>query len=204
MTTARSKLVDLDATPYYHCSIRCVRRAFLCGDDHYTGQNFDHRKVWIVERIRFLAAFFAIDVCAYAVMSNHFHLVLRVATERVAQWTDDEVLRRAGKVCPTSIVGSASWTTGQRARVVAIWRERLSSLSWFMSRLDEYIARRANAEDGCKGRFWEARFDSQALLDDGALLGAMAYVDLNPVRAGLAEGIDDSSWTSIQQRLREG
>lgn len=203
MTTARSELVDLDLTPFYLCSIRCVRRAFLFGDDHATGRNFDHRKVWIVERLRLLATVFAIDVCAYAVLSNHLHLVLRAAADRIARWTDDDVLQRVGLVCPTCVAGLATWTAERRARVVATWRERLGSLSWFMRRLDEHIARCANKEDGCTGRFWEARFHSRALLDEGALLRAMAYVDLNPVRAGVAQGLDDSSWASIQQRLRE-
>lgn len=203
MTRARRELVDIDLTPYYHCTVRCVRRAFLFGDDPLTGKNYDHRKVWIVERLKFLDAFFAIDVCAYAVMSNHLHLVLRVEPERAAGWSDEEVLRRAAEVFPTIVAGQADWDSERRAQMVELLRERLSSLSWFMSRLNEYIARRANQEDGCKGRFWESRFDSRALLDEGALLRAMTYVDLNPVRAGIAEGLDDSSWTSIQQRLRE-
>jgi hypothetical protein len=64
MTTARTNLIDLDATPYYHCMNQSVRRAFLCGDDEYTGKNYDHRKGWSVERLAFLGAIFAIDVCA--------------------------------------------------------------------------------------------------------------------------------------------
>ena len=94
MTRARRELVSLDATPYYHCISRCVRRAFLCGDDHASGRNFEHRRAWIVTRIKQLAAVFAIDVAAYAVMSNHFHVVLRVDAERAGQWSRDEVIER--------------------------------------------------------------------------------------------------------------
>lgn len=78
MTKARSQQIDLQATPYYHCISRCVRRAFLCGDDHSTGQNFNHRKEWVIERICLLGSVFAIDIAAYAIMSNHYHLVLHV------------------------------------------------------------------------------------------------------------------------------
>ena len=81
---------------------QALRRAYLCGEDYQSGQNFDHRKGWLVERIKFLSSVFAIDVCAYAVMSNHYHLVLFINQDAVNAWDQDEVLERWGQLFPTS------------------------------------------------------------------------------------------------------
>lgn len=94
MTRPRSTLVSLSDTPWYHLVNRCVRRAFLCGEDALTGISYEHRRGWIVERIKQLSAVFAVDVAAYAVMSNHYHLVVRVDAERAQAWSQDEVLNR--------------------------------------------------------------------------------------------------------------
>jgi len=209
MTRARRELVSLDATPWYHCISRCVRRAFLCGEDSASGRNFEHRRGWIVSRIRHLADAFAIDVAAYAVMSNHFHLVLRVDATRAHAWSRDTVIDHWCTLfaAPSLIQRYRAGEPLARAEIAAVdtlvdtWRERLANLSWFMRCLNEYIARLANAEDGCRGRFWEGRFRCQALLDDTAVLSCMAYVDLNPIRAGIADSPESSDFTSIQERL---
>lgn len=210
MTKARQDQVSLDSTAFYHCYVRCVRRAYLCGKDRETGEDYEHRKQWIVSRFRFLSYVYAIDVCAYAVMSNHYHLVLHVDEERAASWSNREVAERWVQLYSGNILVNR-WLAEPAAcdkatlekvdEIIAQWRERLSSISWFMRGVNETVARMANDEDGCKGRFWEGRFRSQALLDEAALLSCMAYVDLNPVRAGLAEETLDSDFTSIQQRL---
>ncbi|MDD9966319.1 MAG: hypothetical protein OXR73_08855, partial [Myxococcales bacterium] len=203
MTQSRLSQVSVDETPYYHCMTRCVRRAYLCGRDRVSGKNFDHRKPWVVERLRVLSSVFAIDVCAYAVMSNHLHVVLHVDRERAQGFGADEVVERYTKLFRMAKAQYDSASKREKDRLVTLWRERLWNLSWMMRGLSEWVARRANREDGCRGRFWEGRFKSQALLDTEGLLTCMAYVDLNPVRAGAADSLEGSDFTSIQARLEQ-
>ncbi|NIP72496.1 MAG: transposase [Gammaproteobacteria bacterium] len=210
MTRARRELVDLESTPYYHCISRCVRRAFLCGEDRLSGRSYDHRKQWILDRLKTLASVFAIDVCAYALMSNHYHVVLYLDRERAAGWSLDEVIDRWYQLFRGQLLvdryRAGKPLTGAESQAVRklaeTWRARLVDLGWFMRCLNEPIARQANAEDSCKGRFWEGRYTSQALLDEQALLACMSYVDLNPVRAGLAETAEEAGFTSIHERIR--
>ena len=210
MTQPRSQIVSPSRTRYYHCLSRCVRQAWLCGEHDYSGKNFDHRKPWLLERMKFLAEVFAIRIAAYAVMSNHYHVVLYLDVEKSRSWGRDEVIDRWLRLFRGDPLAQAHLRGElhdeaefrQLDLLVETWRERLCDLSWFMRCLNEHMARRANAEDECKGRFWEGRFKSQALLDDAALLSCMAYVDLNPVRAGLCGGLEESDFTSIQARLR--
>jgi hypothetical protein len=211
MTRPRSTLISLEATPYYHCVARCVRRAFLCGKDKETGRSFDHRKTWLVQRFKLLAEIFAIQIPAYAVMSNHYQLVLHVDKATSDEWSQEEVISRWKRLYRGPDIVQR-FTLGEPLsdaeletvhKTVETWRDRLTSISWFMSCLNYYIALRANKEDGCTGRFWEGRFESQGLLDVAALLSCMAYVDLNPIRAGIADSLEESAFTSIQDRIIE-
>lgn len=141
-------------------------------------------------------------------MSNHYHLILRVDRESALTWSDEEVVRRWGALCKGSEAFHATHDKPLSktdlklfSLKIPVWRERLHDISWFMKMLNEYISRRANYEDKCKGRFWESRFKSQALLDSRAILSAMAYVDLNPIRAKMAKSLITSDYTSIQERM---
>jgi len=194
VTISRKNLISLEHTTYYHCTTRCVRRAFLCGRDRYSGQSFEHRKQWLEDRLKYLSGVFGIDLLAYAIMSNHYHVVVRINIESASAWTDEEVTRRWGLIFSVCEVGVTQETIDQ-------WRGRLSDLSWFMRCLNESMARRANREDCCKGRFWEGRFKSQALLDETAVLKCMAYVDLNPIRAKIAITPESAPYTSIKCRI---
>ena len=209
MTRARYQQVSLQDTAYYHCISRCVRRAYLCGDDPVTGKNFDHRKQWLVSRIKTLAAQFSIDICAYAIMSNHYHLVLFVNEQQARDWDDAEVVKRWTALFPRNATLVATLQKNNYSKAssrrlqqqIDLWRERLMDISWFMRCVNETVARQANREDECSGRFWEGRFKSQALLDEKALVTCMAYVDLNPIRVGITDSLENSDFTSIQERL---
>ncbi|MDP5254363.1 MULTISPECIES: transposase [unclassified Vibrio] len=208
MTTARKHQVRPDVTPYYHCTSRCVRRSFLCGVDEVSGQSFEHRRGWIEERLWALSSVFCIDICAYAIMSNHYHLVLHLNTTKAQNLSDKEVITRWKKLhtIPPSlllILKKDTLDEGEKALLskhLTTWRQRLSSLSWFMREMNMGIAQLANKEDRCTGHFWEGRYKSQALLDETALISAMAYADLNPVRAQIANTPEQSEYTSIKLR----
>ena len=205
MTYPRAHLIDADNGGFYHCISRCVRRGWLCGQDAVSGRSFEHRRDWIEARLLELANLFAMNLYAYAVMSNHYHCVVEVVPGRSAQWSDEEVAHRWCELCPgstdeeTTLKRSA--LLGNRDRLAEV-RARLGSLSWFMRFINEPIARRANREDGVTGRFWEGRFKSVALLDGAAVVACIAYVDLNPVRARVTSRAEEAQHTSIARRVR--
>ncbi|AGH45100.1 hypothetical protein C427_2991 [Paraglaciecola psychrophila 170] len=142
-------------------------------------------------------------------MSNHVHMVLHVDVKRTQVWSDNNVAQRwhrlhRGTLLTQMFVRGDTINQGQQQTLdntITEYRRRLHDISWFMRNLNEHIAREANKEDDCRGRFWEGRFKSQALLDDAALLSCMAYVDLNPIRAKIADTPETSKYTGIQKRL---
>jgi REP element-mobilizing transposase RayT len=205
MTLARSAILNAHPNGAFHCMSRCVRRAFLCGYDRLTGTSYSHRRRWIVERIELLARSFSVSIHAYAIMENHFHIVLQMDEGGAAGWSEREVVQRWLAIYPGK-AGASARAEAEVERLlsepgrVETLRARLANMSWFMRNLKEYIARRSNREDGCTGHFWEGRFKSQAILDDRSLLDSMIYVDLNPVRAGMAVEVEECDFTSGQLR----
>ncbi len=199
----RSHLIHADEAGFYHLVSRCVRRAWLCGFDRTTQRDYNHRRSMIYHRLQLLCQIFAIDVWAYAIMSNHYHLVIRTAPQRPHEWTRAEVARRWIRLTrPTESQAHqramAQLLEQDQLRIEEL-RKRLGSVSWFMRFLNESIARRANQEDNCTGRFWEGRFKSQALLDESAVLMAMVYNDLNPFRTAATDP-DPAAITSLEKR----
>ena len=204
MTISRSRLVDATVSRWYHCISRCVRRAHLLGDEASPG-----RKDWIENRLKELDQIFAVSVGGFSLMDNHLHLLLRIDPEVANGWSDSEVVERWFRLFPprgsdrkpmkvskelvAARVGNTDWVAGAR--------KRLSSLGWFMKCLKEPLARLANKQDKCTGAFFEGRFKSIAILDEESLVSVCAYIDLNPVAAGVAATPEASEHTSIKARV---
>jgi REP element-mobilizing transposase RayT len=178
--------------------------------DNYSGQSYEHRRGWVEDRLLFLAEVFAIDICAFAVMNNHVHIVVCVDKALADSWPIQEVVKRWHQVHQGTLLSQkyAKGETLNESETISlqetanIYRLRLYDISWLMRDLNEYIAREANKEDKCTGRFWEGRFKSQALLDEGAVIACMAYVDLNPIRAKIEKTPQSSAHTSIKKRMQ--
>ena len=204
MTYPRSHTVTPGAHGLYHCTSRCVRRAWLCGEDALTGRSFAHRKAWVEARFLELAGLFAVDLWGYAVMSNHYHVVIEVLPGQAAAWSAEEVAERWLRLSKALDEDSHALRVAAlvaNPKRIKVLRARLCNLSWFMRYLNEPLARWANQEDGCTGRFWEGRFTSEHLLETRSIIAAMAYVDLNPVRAGVVDTPEAAEHTSLARRL---
>lgn len=208
----RSDVFDSHTIGVYHCFNRIVRRSYLCGFDPHTGKDYSHRREWLFQRLRYLAKHFAIDVLGYAIVSNHYHLVLRNRPDQVERWSDRQVVRAWLRICPKSSRnpdGTAGEPTPAEVEFelhqpgrVAQLRGRLSNPSWLIRQLAQYMGIRCNAEDGISGHFWESRFGMRRLLDEAAVLACLAYVDLNPIRAGMVDSLEAYPHVSIGERLR--
>lgn len=211
MAYPRYKTLNLDVSEYYHITTRCVRKAFLCGTDKSTGKSYEHRKDWVQNRLFLLSEVFSIEICSFAVMSNHTHLVLKVNKEEASSMSDVQVLQKwhrlhEGSALTRDFLKTGEYPTNLQNKTLLLQaiseiRNRLFSISWFMKSLNQYIARRANKEDGCTGHFWEGRFFAQIILDDSALILTMLYVDFNPFRAGLVDLPERAIYTSLYRRI---
>ena len=208
MTLPRCELIDRENGGFHHVVSRCVRRAWLCGKDAKSKIDYSYRKRWIEERALLLSGVFTVQVYSYAAMSNHVHLALEYRPQDASKLSDEEVARRWLVAFPPrnpehiELRVEALLEDSER---LAILRERLGDLSWFMKCLNENIARRANREDDCTGRFWEGRFHSSRPMKSlDAVHACMSYVDLNPLRAGATKKVvQGNEYTSVRRRVEE-
>jgi hypothetical protein len=204
MTVARTLLVDTSVTRWYHVVCRTVRGAQLLAEGP------EDRRGWIEDRLQELSRLFAIEVAAFAVLDNVVHVLVRLSSELAEQWSSEEIARRWTKLHPPRssnrqpLEPIQDWIDQQVAdeKGLAVYRQRLTDLAWFMKCLREPIARRANRQDECRGPFWQGRYQTIAILDDEALLASCVSIDLRPMVAGLATRPEDSAFTSLRLRLR--
>lgn len=206
----RAEIFNPNEVACLHVMARVCRRCFLLGNDPITQKNFDHRKTWVEDQLHIQAAHFGIDLISFAIMSNHMHFVLRSRPDVVETWNETEVARRWLMICPRrkdnqgrAMEPSESELDTIRDNPAALRqiRTRLSDISWWMRILCQKIAMRANKDDKEVGKFFQSRFKAVRLLDEEALLACSAYVDLNPIRAGVAASIEASQFTSGKKRF---
>ena len=206
----RSEQFLSDEISICHCVQRCVRRAWLAGVDPVSGNDYSYRREWIRRRMEALASVFAIDVLTYAILSNHIHIVLRNRPDVAATWSDEQIAIRWLRVFPGRRIeehlaepsdNDVQMLIQDKERFAKV-KERLSDISWFMRALSEPIARMANRQDEVTGRFWEGRFKAQPITDEAGLLACAMYVDLNPIRAAMAETVEESQHTSAFDRIQ--
>ena len=196
--SSRRDIVREGEIAVYHTWSRCAQRAFLCGYDEDTQTDFEYRRDWIKKLLQYQAGIFACDIGNYSILSNHQHLIIRTRPDIAETWSDEEAAWRWKMAWP-------KWTDGEWVREptdqevqevldqpdrIPILRKNLASLSWFHARWKEPIAKLCNAEMNRKGHFFEARFGSRELLDEGAILCCSVYVDLNQIKAGMADSSD--------------
>ncbi len=206
----RAEQFDPNSVCIVHLVQRCIRRAYLAGVDVITGKNFEHRREWIRCRMERLASVFGVDVLTYAILSNHMHIVIRTRPEVIAGWSDSDVALRWLRVFPgrrideqlaDPTINDVESLANNAERIQTI-RTRLSNPSWFMKALCEPIARLANKQDEATGHFWEGRFKALAITDEAGLLACSMYVDLNPIRAAMAQTPEESLHTSAYDRIK--
>jgi hypothetical protein len=173
--------------------------------------DYSHRRDWILQRQEQLAALFAIDLEFHTELSNHLHLVLRTCPEAARRWSRAEVARRWLTITKLAKCLSDDLPTPDPRRVEQLAKDkkkidklrlRLCSVSWFVGILSENIARRANDEDGCRGRFWESRFKCRECTSQNGILVCGLYVDLNLMKAGEATSLETARYSSLFQRMQ--
>lgn len=207
---ARQSSIDPHQIQIVHIWNRCVRRAYLCGQDPLTGRDFEHRRQWARDRLEHLASVFAIDCITFSIMSNHTHQILRSRPDIVGQWDDETVARRWLRLTPTrdrhgNCVSEPTLSDLNALlndpKLLAEIRVRLSDVSWWMRYFSQYMACRANSEDEITGHFWDSRFGSELIVEEASILACLVYVDLNPVRAQMVATPEESDYTGAKERI---
>lgn len=189
---------------FYHCVSRVVDRRFVLGAEE---------KEKFRALMRIYEKFSGCRVTAYCLMDNHFHLLLEVPPMVERGLSDDELLKRLLAIYSEAFVAevakelSDARSAGADARVVEIHQRftyRMHDLGEFMKGLLQRYTQWHNRAHSRTGRLWEDRFKS-VIVEDGVAAKTMAaYIDLNPVRAGMVKDPADYRWSSYGEAIGGG
>ena len=205
----RPRLIAPKAHPvaYYHCVSRVVNRDFVLGDAE---------KDKMIEFMRTYELLYGLRVISYCIMSNHFHILVEVPQrpdddalpsdiglvakvraslgEKIANNLESELSRHRDQ-------GNITAAEALRER----WFTRMWNVSTFMKVLKQRFSQWFNGKYARRGTLWEDRFRSVLVEGVGQALRAMAaYIDLNPVRAGICDDPKDYRWCGYAEAVAGG
>lgn len=195
MRRPRSERMPVGQPGVWHILSRCVRREMLLEPAA--------RRQWVSERMASWLDILAVDLLGYALMGNHFHLVVRTRPDQADQWTEAEVAQRllaAKTVRDGRPMVSEDIHPPLSAKDINAARGFLAHPGAMLRAVKEGFARLVNQQDGTAGHVWESRYQDVALLDVGGVVACLVYVDLNPFRAGLIVDPSRSSFCSARHR----
>lgn len=178
---ARKYIKSEDEISFYHIFSHSVWEA------HKPFSNFD--KEFLLRLLRHLSEIYFVDVISYAFLDNHFHLLVRVLPGKF--FSEDETIIRARKLYPDLVV---------RGREPDYWKRKFSDISAFVKELKQRFTQWYNKQNKRRGHLWEGRFKSIRIETGKAVVAVSAYIDLNPIRAGITKRIDGYRFTSYAAR----
>ena len=212
----RGDEISLKVSADYHVTSRCTRSLHLLVPEEASDlpegavpEHPDGRKNLLLDRLRFLSGVMAIDVSAFSVMGNHLHIALRTRIEEALAWSDEQVVdlwrilhpHRDRRQKPRETTAEDRAADLADRHFVRECRRKLRDVSQFMKELKQFVAQEINKLEGVPGQLWAGRFKAKRIEDPAALVEVMAYVDLNPFRAGLCETPEAGRHTSLSARL---
>ena len=208
----RSEVLDPHQVEAVHLYNRTIDGLYLLGKNPDTGEDFSYRQGWLVDKMNQLFAHLCVELLSYGVLSNHYHINVRTRPDIAAALTDRQVAERwlnslsgrpdkDGNFKPPS--ENAIEMLMANKEKLETCRTQLSDCSHLMKQLNQYMAQRANYEDGRRGSFWGGRYGSTRLVDDEALLACTVYIDLNRIRAWLDKPFKQHDSTALGHRITE-
>jgi REP element-mobilizing transposase RayT len=179
------RLIINDETAVYHVMSRTALDGFPLDDIEND---------FMVDLIRRYSTLYFVEILGFCLMGNHFHLLVRMFPE--FKFTDEDIKKRYA-----DFYGEEEAFADGR---IPYWREKLSSLSEFMREIKVGFTRYYNRRHNRRGYFWGDRFKSVIVENGETLINCLAYIDLNPLRAGLVERPEQYRWNSLGYHMQTG